>query len=86
MISFNVSGIRGKMVNWQITAATFRCDLVHEEVTLLVHKDWSVRCTGAQKYAAAKTKRNGSSPRCQGTDCQMAQSYRKKLQEEEAGS
>jgi len=84
MISFSVSLKGTKMVNWQITAATFRCDLVDEEVTFLIYKDWSIRCTGHQKYLSAKPKGNSGSPECKGTDCQLAQSYRRKLQEEEA--
>ena len=38
------------MVNWQLTATTIYCDAVDDEVTLLVNKDWSVKCTGYQRY------------------------------------
>jgi hypothetical protein len=72
------------MVNWQITAATLRCDLVHDEVTVLVYKDWSVKCTGHQKYASTKSKKRTGNPVCEGPDCRMAQDYLKKLKEEEA--
>jgi hypothetical protein len=77
------------MVNWQVTAATLRCGVVDEEVTLLVYKDWSVKCTGHARYArtvkgAGRTsKKKGPSPGCEGTDCQLANDYRKKLQSEE---
>ena len=74
------------MVDWQITAATLRCDVVGDEVTLLVHKDWSVKCTGAVRYAPGGNghKKNTRNPLCEGTDCQLAKDYRKKLQDEEA--
>jgi len=73
------------MVGWQVTATTVRCDQVQDEVTLLVYKDWSVRCTGYAKYAADKVRnRNGQSLHCRGTECQLANQYRKKLQEEES--
>ncbi len=73
------------MVNWQITAATFKCDLVNDEVTLLVHKDWSIQCTGQFKYGPEvklpRSKAKTSS--CIGTDCALAAEYRRKLQAEE---
>jgi hypothetical protein len=71
------------MVNWQITAATFRCETIGGEVTLLVHKDWSVKCTGYMN-TNLKGKKNGEPTGCQGTECQLAVEYRKKLQAEEA--
>jgi len=43
-----------KMVDWQITAATFRCETVNEEITLLVNKDWTVKCTSYMKRAGKK--------------------------------
>ncbi len=36
--------------NWQVTATTVYCDAVDDEVTLLVYKDWSTKCTGYSKY------------------------------------
>ncbi len=38
------------MTNWQITAKTIFCDAVDDEVTVLVYKNGSTRCTGCQKY------------------------------------
>ena len=75
------------MVNWQVTAATLRCDVIGEEVTLLVYEDWSVKCTAYSKFANAgkKDKQTGGSHRCEGTNCQVASDYRKKLQSEEDG-
>ena len=75
------------MVDWQVTAATLLCKEVNGEVTLLVYKDWSVKCTGYSKYSVTgkATKRNSHSPACQGTECELATEYRKKLQAEEVG-
>ncbi len=74
------------MVNWQITATTVRCDVVGEDVTLIVYKDWSVKCTGFTKYGKASdsvNNRNRPNNMCEGTDCRLAQQYRQKLQAEE---
>ena len=43
-----------KMVDWQITATTIYCDAVDDEVTILVNKDWSTRCTGMRKYSESR--------------------------------
>ena len=76
------------MVNWQVTGTTVRCDVVDDEVTLLVYKDWSVKCTGYPKYGRngrgkAAKKAGQQSPGCQGTECRLALEYRQKLQAEE---
>lgn len=71
------------MVGWQITAATFRCDVIDDEVTLLVYRDWTVKCTD---YSASKGTARGRHANCRGTDCQLAADYIKKLKlEEEPG-
>lgn len=69
------------MGNWQITAATLRCDTVNDEVTLLVYRDWSVKCTGAAKHT--QTGRGNGRRVCQGTNCSLAQAYLKRLRNEE---
>ena len=73
------------MVNWQVTAATLRCDVIGGEVTLMVYKDWSVTCTAHAKRAAGGkgVRGDGQGPGCEGTDCQLVTAYRKKLQAEE---
>ena len=38
------------MVDWQATATTIYCDAVDDDVTIIVYKDWSTRCTGYKKY------------------------------------
>ena len=73
------------MANWQVTAATLRCDIVGEEVTLLVYKDWSVKCTAYSKFATTRraARKNDHTERCEGTECKTASGYLKKLQSEE---
>ena len=72
------------MVDWQITAATFRCETIGDEVTLLVYKDWTMKCTGFMNAGKRKAKKNGRSSVCRDTECQLVIEYRKKLQAEEA--
>jgi hypothetical protein len=77
--------------NWQITATTIDCDMVHEYVTLMVHRDWSCGCTWSAKYKAAgtdpKRKLNrqvaGQLSKCAGHDCKYMTDYRDKLIKEE---
>jgi hypothetical protein len=81
------------MVDWQVTATTIYCDDVDDEVTLMVHRDWSVRCTGYRKYRESgagqavlrkrgkKLKRNLE---CTGPICHRALQYRDKLMAEES--
>jgi hypothetical protein len=78
------------MVDWQITATTIYCEAVDDEVTIIVNKDWSTKCTGYRKYVenldkeTAKTlkrkaKRLGRNLRCEDSlDCR-ASDYRDKL-------
>ena len=82
------------MVNWQVTAATIYCDVVDDEVTLLVYKDWSVECTGHQKYGKPgkdatnlPKRQNGQLKRqlnCTGPECHRVIQYKDKLFSEEA--
>ena len=82
------------MVNWQVTATTIYCDAVDDEVTLLVHKDWSVKCTGYRKYGAPskeilnllkrKSKQLKRRLECTGRECRQVIQYREKLLAEEA--
>jgi len=75
------------MVNWQITASTINCDAVDDEITLLVYKDGSVKCTGFKKYGDPESKevailsKNGL--KCLGPLCDYMKSYRQKLFKEE---
>ena len=38
------------MVSWQVTATTVHCTTVNDEVTLMVFKDGTTKCTGYKKY------------------------------------
>ena len=81
------------MVNWQITATTIYCDAVDDEVTLLVYKDWSLKCTGYEKYASSRNnaielaKKGRQLKRelaCVGPECSRVLRYKEKLLSEEA--
>ena len=82
------------MVDWQITAATIYCDAVDDEVTIMVHKDWSVKCTGYNKYfqpdkeasflLEKKSKRSNRRVQCEGLECKRILRYKVKLLSEES--
>ena len=81
------------MVDWQITAATLYCPFVADEATIIVNSDWTVRCTGYDKYAHGRrasvelVKRSIEKQQtleCQGLDCQTIASYKQKLKNEES--
>ncbi len=82
------------MANWQITLVTIFCEAVQDEVTITVHNDWSVKCTGYVKYgktngtgAGLADNKNSSARqqiRCEGLGCGRVTQYREKLQAEEA--
>ena len=81
------------MVDWQVTAVTIYCDAVDDEVTIMVHKDWSAKCTGHDKYwqpdreAANQLKKRGKRLsrrlKCEGLECSRILQYKKKLLSEE---
>jgi hypothetical protein len=80
--------------DWQVTATTIYCDAVDDEVTVLVYKDWSTRCSGYTKYrepakaTAAqlrkKGKRLGHKLGCEGLECHRVTQYKEKLAREES--
>lgn len=82
------------MVDWQITATTIYCDAVDEEVTLMVYKDWSTKCTGYRKYGEPgkdmlnllnkKSKQLKRQLGCTGLECPRVTQYEEKLSTEEA--
>ena len=77
------------MVNWQVTAATIYCNAVDDEVTLLVYKDGSTKCTGYRKYSQPeretakmvkiKSKQLGRRLECEGSECSRVIQYRDRL-------
>ncbi len=82
------------MTNWQITAKTIFCDAVDDEVTLIVQKDSSVRCTGCKKYGQPnsitlriikeKTRRLKRAIKCEGEPCVRLTGYREQILNEES--
>jgi hypothetical protein len=79
------------MVNWQITAKTLYCEAVADEVTVMVHKNWSVTCTGYRKpgKGAKKLSDDKSMPvnrklNCAGLECPQVMQYIERLRAEEA--
>ena len=81
------------MVDWQVTATSIYCDSIGDEVTVIVHKDWSVKCTGHSKYGETgkqvsgqkKSRRQmGRDLKCEGLNCQQITRYKEKLAAEEA--
>lgn len=78
------------MPDWQVTATTIYCDAVDADVTLLVYKDRSARCTGYKKYGEGITKEVAKELRkkgkrlvrelkCEGLECSRLIGYRDKL-------
>ncbi len=82
------------MVNWKVTATTIYCDVVDDEVTLLVYKDGSAKCIAYTKYGKPdketlnllKKKSNQLKRHleCEGPECHWVMQYRDKLFAEEA--
>ena len=81
------------MVDWQVTVATLYCDAVDDEVTIMVYKDWSSKCTGYNKYSQPskeitsllkkKRKRLNRQLECRGLECNRIIQYKEKLLSEE---
>jgi len=84
------------MVNWQVTATTIYCDAVDDEVTLMVYKDGSTKCTGYEKYhqhskeisklLERKSKQLNLKLECDVPECYRVMQYKEKLFAEEAKS
>jgi hypothetical protein len=80
---------------WQVTAKTIYCDAVDDEVTIMVYKDFSVRCTGFKKYSQPnditlrilkkKTRLLKKPLKCEGEQCLRVTSYKEKILAEETG-
>jgi hypothetical protein len=84
------------MVDWEVTATTIYCDAVDDEVTLMVQGDFSVKCTGYNRYSRPdretlgllrrKSKQSGRQLECAGLECPLVIKYRDKLIAEESKS
>lgn len=82
------------MADWQVTATTIYCDAVDDDVTIMVYKDGSIRCTGYKKYVEnpdketaqvlkKKGKRLGRNLKCEGPQDYRVTNYLGKLSAEE---
>lgn len=67
--------------DWRVTATTIYCTAVDDEVTLLVHCDFTTKCTGFAKYGSSAA---GDRSGCRGIDCPSLTEYRDKLARESA--
>jgi hypothetical protein len=78
------------VTDWQVTATTIYCDAVDDDVTIMVYKDGSTRCTGYKKYVEnpdketaqilkKKGKRLDRNLKCEGPQDSRVTSYRDKL-------
>ena len=82
------------MVNWQVTPTTVHCEAIDDEVTIMVYRDGSTKCTSYQKYhkptrelsrlLRKKSQELSRKMECEGTECPQAVRYRDKLFAEEA--
>ena len=82
------------MVDWKLTATTIYCDAVDDEVTLIIYQDWSLKCTGYDRYhqpdretsklMKSKSRRLQRKLECEGQDCSRVVQYKNKLSAEEA--
>ncbi len=77
------------MTGWQITATTVYCPALQREVTLMVYKDWRVKCTGYEESGGVvwtNGHRRKSITMCEGIDCVRITAYKNKLLSEEAAN
>jgi hypothetical protein len=82
------------VTGWELTAKTIYCDAVDDDVTIMVYKDWSTKCTGYKKYGEGlnketarvlkkKTKRLGRNLGCEGPQDYRVTDYRDRLMAED---
>lgn len=82
------------MADWQVTATTIYCDAVDDDVTIIVHRDWSTSCTGYRKYGESpdketanilrrKARRQGRDLGCEGPLDHRVTDYRDRLASQE---
>ena len=81
--------------SWQVTATTIECDMVNDQVTIMVYRDWSCRCTWWARYkkvAGEDARRKFDKDikkkilNCQGPECRYVTGYRDKLINEESAA
>ena len=78
------------VVDWQLIATSIYCDAIDEDVTIIVTKGWTTRCTGYKQYVEnitkevalmlkKKSKKLGRELRCEGPLDYRVTNYRDKL-------
>ena len=67
--------------DWEITATTVYCEVVGDEVTLMVYGDGTCKCTGREKYSRRdkKTRASGAKKGECAADCTILNRYRDSL-------
>jgi hypothetical protein len=80
------------MTDWQITAKTIFCEAVDDEVTVIVHRNGAVHCTGCRKYdqpnditrilVKEKTRKIKRAVKCEGESCPRVTGYNNQIQTE----
>jgi hypothetical protein len=80
------------MSDCKVTAGTFNCGAVADEVTIVVKNDWSVQCSGFDKLKNSRRAQLQMLERsldlkrtleCKGMQCKRITEYIEKLQVEE---
>src|SRR4030042_3951895 len=82
------------MTDWQVTATTIYCDSVDDDVTLIVDKDWNIKCTGYTRYMTnldkntagslkRKARKLGKALKCEGPQDFRVTAYRDRLMAQE---
>jgi hypothetical protein len=81
------------MADWKITAKTIFCDAVDDEVTLLLYRNGTIRCTGCKKYSEpnsitlalikSKNSRFKKTIKCEGEQCPRVTGYKEQIMAEE---
>jgi hypothetical protein len=82
------------VVDWQVTATTLYCDAVDDDVTIIVNRDWTTKCSGYSKYSEkldndtakvlkSKSKILGRKLKCEGPLDFRVTDFRDKLADEQ---
>ncbi|MBN1191509.1 MAG: hypothetical protein JXA46_17265 [Dehalococcoidales bacterium] len=81
------------MSDWKITAKTIFCNAVDDEVTLLLHRNGDIHCTGFKKYnepneitlalIKSKTSLSKKPIKCEGEGCPRVVGYKEQIIAEE---
>ncbi|XUX01395.1 MAG: hypothetical protein TUN42_05280 [Dehalogenimonas sp.] len=79
--------------DWQVTATTIKCDVVSDEVTIMVYPDGTAKCASFLKFGATNKKtlanlerrarKLGITTKCEGPQCRRITDYRDKIMAEE---